>query len=124
MNIASGLNNRCVDRAISTCRLLFGMNGELPVDIPFPRDVKTITRYIGRCFPNKDVFVWCEDKYFSCDSDKNVHYCGDCITWDFDDSEYIFLYTFGDLDSEKGHMVIGLPAFGYNQCIVLVIAIQ
>ena len=117
MDIASGLNNRCVDRAISTCRIVLGMDGKLPVEIPEPRKVETVIEYIGKCFPHNEIFVWCESSQFI-NAESNVHYCGDVLYFNFDDTKYLSMYVMKKEDS--GHMVIGLPAVGYCDIVMTI----
>lgn len=123
MKIHSGINNQCVDRAFSTARALLGLDAN-KLKLPKERTVSSVIRYIGRNFPGMDVFVWTHSSNLPREIDWNVCYCGNQLIYNFNDGEYVFMYVYGSLELNQSHIVLGLPAFGYQDSVFATFAIR
>lgn len=122
MNIESGINNNCIARAISTMRIVLGIDGILPINFDDGKRVIDIVRKVGLCFPDNEIYIWCRDDLFL-DSDINVHYCGTSFSQSFDDTKYVIAFAYFDPETDNGHMVIGFPV-GFKNVLGLCMAVK
>ena len=126
MQIESSYGGRCVARAVRTIQLALGLDRAALKEIEQPKlcNVRWITSMLQEQFPNRTAHIWCKDHIYT--SGETIQYEGNDFSvfgsGSFDDKNHFVMFAF--MKDDSGHMVVGLPVFGYDLEILIVIAID
>lgn len=92
-------------------RLALGYKDPLPFPIDYSPDGKVMAVLMGECFPNHNIFLWCEKSVIEgADIPSNVEYLGNGSN-EYGLDKYLWSFSYTKEDESQAHFVIGSPSF-------------